>query len=79
MKCPCCGQEMVLDDHRKIDLMMCYNCGYIEGRTVEDKAKRVTNYEHLLKLNLNESAAFLARGLGVSEQDAAAWLERVSA
>jgi hypothetical protein len=70
---------MVLDGHRKIDLMMCYNCGYIEGRTVDSTRKRITNYEHLLRLNLNESAAFLAKGLGVSEKDAAAWLERVSA
>lgn len=34
MKCPCCGNEMVMDAHTKIDKFMCYNCGYIEGRTV---------------------------------------------
>ena len=35
MKCPRCGCEMELDSHRKIPLNMCYNCGYIEGRTTE--------------------------------------------
>ena len=79
MKCPCCGQEMVLDGHRKIDLMMCYNCGYIEGRTVDHQPRHTTNFEHLLKLDLDESAVFLAEGLGIARQDAASWLERVSA
>ena len=79
MKCPCCGQEMVMDGHRKIDLQMCYNCGYIEGRTIDHQARHATNFEHLLKLNQDESAAFLAKGLGVAKEDAAAWLARVSA
>ena len=34
MKCPRCGHEMTLDGHRKIDLFMCYECGYIEGRNM---------------------------------------------
>ncbi len=67
-----------MDGHRKIDLMMCYNCGYIEGRKIEGESRRTTNYEHLLKLNLNESAAFLAEGLGLSENEVAAWLERAA-
>ncbi len=33
MKCPQCGSDLEMDFHRKIPLMMCYNCGYIEGRT----------------------------------------------
>ena len=37
MKCPRCGSEMTLDSHRKIPLNMCYECGYIEGRTLEDE------------------------------------------
>ena len=32
MKCPCCGKEMVMDAHTKIDKFMCYECGYVEGR-----------------------------------------------
>ena len=38
MKCPCCGQEMVLDGHRKVDLFMCYECGYIEDGTLPKTA-----------------------------------------
>lgn len=34
MKCPRCGNEMVLDTHRKYPLNMCYECGYMEGRPV---------------------------------------------
>ena len=51
MKCPQCGSEMELDSHRKIPLMMCYNCGYIEGRNIGPKAKKETNYEHLKTLD----------------------------
>ena len=36
MKCPCCGKDMVLDGHRKIDMFMCYECGYIEGRIINE-------------------------------------------
>lgn len=76
MKCPCCGSEMVLDGHRKIDLMMCYECGYIEGRRVEQSAKRhVTNYERLGSLNLNEMVAFLSKGLHLDEKSLASWME----
>ncbi len=34
MKCPCCGHEMVMDGHTKVDRMMCYECGYQEGRAI---------------------------------------------
>lgn len=73
MKCPRCGSEMTLDSHRKIPLNMCYECGYIEGRAVEDVSGK-SNYERLRLLNLNETAAFLAAGLGVDEEKAADWL-----
>lgn len=76
MKCPCCGHEMDLDNHRKIDLFMCYECGYIEGRRIEPQVKnRVTNYERLKTMNINETAAFLAKGLQLDEQKLAAWLD----
>ncbi len=74
MKCPRCGSEMSLDSHRKIPLNMCYNCGYIEGRSVED-VKGLTNYERMKSLNLNEMAAFLASGLGLEELKVADWLD----
>ena len=74
MKCPRCGSEMVLDSHRKIPLNMCYNCGYIEGRAVEN-VKGLSNYERMKSLNLNEMAAFLASGLGQEEKKIAAWLD----
>lgn len=73
MKCPRCGSEMTLDSHRKIPLNMCYNCGYIEGRSVEDLDGK-SNFERMRALNLNEMAAFLASGLGVDEEKAADWL-----
>ena len=73
MKCPRCGSEMTLDSHRKIPLNMCYNCGYIEGRAVDDMSGK-TNFERLQKLNINEMAAFLAAGLNISEDKIAEWL-----
>jgi hypothetical protein len=63
MKCPRCGNEMEIDSHRKIPLHMCYNCGYIEGRSTEGGEMNETNYSHLKGLNLNETAAFLAEGM----------------
>lgn len=63
MKCPRCGSEMVLDSHRKIPLNMCYECGFIEGRTLEDEPSAISNYVHLKKLNMDDTAAFLSQGL----------------
>ena len=70
MKCPRCGCEMELDSHRKIPLNMCYNCGYIEGRTTEGGEMNSTNFTHMKGLNLNETAAFLAKGLQSKGLDA---------
>ena len=69
MNCPRCGHEMVIDNHRRIPQMMCYECGYIEGRTYDDNfnAEKNTNFKHLKELNFNESVAFLVTGLGVDE------------
>ena len=75
MKCPRCGSEMTLDSHRKIPLNMCYNCGYIEGRAV-DELKGKTNYERMRSLNMNEMAAFVASGLGLEEEKVAEWLNQ---
>lgn len=76
MKCPQCGNEMTLDAHRKYPLLMCYNCGYMEGRPVEKTAKpNPTNFEHMKTLNFNELTAFLSAGLGLDETRIAAWLD----
>ena len=79
MKCPRCGSEMELDSHRKIPLNMCYNCGYIEGRTTDGGVLERTNFEHLNGLNVNEAAAFLSlglksKGIDASEDLIADWL-----
>ena len=76
MKCPQCGCEMVLDSHRKIPLMMCYSCGYIEGRNIGPQiSKKKTNYEHLKTLNFNEMVAFLASKLDLPEERISTWLD----
>ena len=77
MKCPRCGSEMTLDSHRKIPLNMCYECGYIEGRAVDD-VRGKTNFERMRSLNMNEMAAFLAAGLGLDEEKTADWLNGVT-
>lgn len=46
MKCPVCGAEMVMDGHNKVDRYMCYDCGYIEGRTIPTAAASVQPAAH---------------------------------
>ena len=76
MKCPRCGNEMTMDAHRKYPLNMCYECGYIEGRSVEVTPNpKPTNFEHMKTLNLNELAAFMSAALGLDEDRLAVWLE----
>lgn len=74
MKCPKCGHEMVVDEHRKYALQMCYECGYIEGRMADVK-KKETNFNHLKNLSMNEAIAFLSGGLNVEESVVADWLD----
>lgn len=78
MKCPRCGREMTRDNHRKYDLMMCYECGYMEGRNMGEKPhdKLVTNYERLNAMNFNEAVAFMSEGLGIDENKLGAWLDK---
>ena len=78
MNCPRCGHEMTLDQHRKIPTMMCYECGYIEGRTYDDNfnADRNTNFKHLKELNFNETVAFLATGLGIKPEELSTWFDQ---
>jgi len=73
MKCPKCGHEMVVDEHRRYALQMCYECGYIEGRMADTKAE--SNFNHLKNLTMTEAIAFISRGLNVKEADVARWLD----
>ena len=77
MKCPRCGNEMIMDGHRKIDMFMCYECGYIEGRNMEENFlyEGETNFQRLRALNFNETVAFMVNGLGVEEKQIRAWLD----
>lgn len=81
MKCPRCGAEMQMDSHRKYDVMMCYECGYMEGRNLGDdiQARRITNFERLRAMNLNEAVSFLSKGLALPEEKLSAWLEDTEA
>ena len=75
MKCPRCGAEMTMDEHRKYGLYMCYECGYMEGRNFGELKKKETNFEHLKALNINELTAFVSAGLGIDEKKLFAWLD----
>lgn len=77
MKCPRCGHEMSIDNHRRIDMFMCYDCGYIEGRNIDEPVRRehVTNYEKLRTMDLNEAAAFIANGLHIDETALISWMD----
>lgn len=74
MKCPKCGADMHVDEHRRYALNMCYECGYIEGR-MNDSVAGETNYQHMKKLSATETAAFLSNGLGIELKKVNAFLE----
>ena len=80
MKCPRCGSEMHVDSHRKYDLHMCYDCGYIEGRSLGDGETagdhRLTNFERIRSMNQNEAIAFIASGMKVDAGIVSSWLSR---
>jgi hypothetical protein len=54
---------------------MCYDCGYIEGRTSDADLTGKANFARMQELNLNEMASFLADGLGLDQDAVARWLE----
>ena len=74
MKCPKCGHEMVVDEHRRYALHMCYECGYIEGRMANTKPHE-TNLAHLKNLSMNEAIAFISDGLKLDRAVVADWLD----
>lgn len=77
MKCPRCGSEMEMDQHRRASMYMCYVCGYIEDHNAVTKMPRETNFQHLLKTkNINEASAFLAHGLGLDPSTVKDWMDK---
>lgn len=74
MKCPRCGAEMAIDEHRKYALNMCYECGYMDGRDLGEIEKKPTNFERLKTLGINETAAFISEGIGIGCETVLAWL-----
>ena len=74
MKCPKCGADMHVDEHRRYALNMCYECGYIEGR-MNDAVVGETNYKHMQKLSPTETASFLSKGLNVDLKIVNAFLD----
>ena len=76
MLCPRCGALMEVDNHRKYDMMMCYECGYMEGRNFGDhiQTRNISNFERLRSMNFNEAVSFLSKGCGIPEEKLAAWL-----
>lgn len=75
MKCPRCGHEMVIDNHRRYPIHMCYECGYMEGQNPESVAQCKTNFEYMKKLGFNELVSFLSTGLGIDPEELTRWLE----
>lgn len=80
MKCPRCGSEMYVDSHRKYDLHMCYECGYMEGRNYGGShvgiKHQLTNFERLRSMNENEAIAFISAGMGVEEGVIRSWMSK---
>ena len=77
MKCPRCGSEMELDQHRRAQMFMCYVCGYVEDQNAKPLVQNETNFQHLMKLtNINEVAAFVANGLGIDGPEVKDWLDK---
>lgn len=80
MKCPRCGSEMYVDDHRKYDLHMCYECGYMEGRSYgvspapAGGKKKLTNFEYLRSMNELEAIAFISAGLKIDAYTLKGWM-----
>ena len=78
MKCPRCGNEMVMDEHRKMNLFMCYECGYVEGNSLEDDVRpyQETGMEHLHS-SLNESVSTLEKEIGFVEHNVNSWAKNL--
>ena len=79
MKCPRCGSEMVMDAHRKMELGMCYECGYVEGSNLESEPQQYheSGLEHLYSINLDESVSTIAKEIDAVEKNVNSWAKRL--
>lgn len=78
MKCPKCGADMVVDNHRRYPIEMCYQCGYMEGQNIEiDNSMKITVIQSFNKMNEDSLALFLTQCdfKGATEQEIRAWLD----
>ena len=58
---------------------MCYECGYIEGRNIEDISGRgLTNFQRLQKMSFNEMVAYLNAYVDIGEDKISEWLMKPS-
>ena len=78
MKCPKCGADMVVTNHRRYPMWMCYYCGYMEGRNMEiDNSMRITVAQTFNRMNEDDMALFLSQCdfKGASFEDVRAWMD----
>ena len=78
MKCPRCGSEMQIDNHRKYGIPMCYECGYMEGRNLGENAAGTTNFAKLKNMNFNEATSFISKAFNLDMDTVDDWLNAVS-
>jgi uncharacterized Zn finger protein len=79
MKCPQCGKEMTLDNHRKYPIYMCYSCGHVTDFNENSEAgAHPVNFSYIKTLSETDLAAYMARGLGVDESKLLSWLKETT-
>ena len=79
MKCPKCGADMVVDNHRRYPIEMCYQCGYMEGQNIEiDNSMRITVIQTINRMNEDELALFLTQCdfVGSTQKEVRKWLDQ---
>ena len=70
---------MVVDNHRRYPIHMCYQCGYMEGQNIEiDNHMKISVIQTMNRMNENELALFLSQCdfKGATEQEIRAWLDK---
>lgn len=70
---------MVVDNHRRYPIEMCYQCGYMEGQNIEiDNSMKITVIQTIHKMNEDSLALFLTQCdfKGATETEIRAWLDQ---
>lgn len=70
---------MVVDNHRRYPIEMCYQCGYMEGQNIEiDNSMKITVIQTIHKMNEDSLALFLTQCdfKGATEAEIRAWLDQ---